>query len=240
MIAFNKDEDVPIWYTENPQPKESYDHINSNEGFTPMYWGDALIYVCGRRGCGKSTWINTYLNAYAIITCHKNEKGKKEGNKIYFISRLDEDPSIKLPENSERINVRDIGDHVLEEFDNSLVIFDDIHSAASSPSQIKQLESLILDLMQNSRHHNCSMIISSHMIAKGWSTRDILNEISCLVVFPQFSNPHQIRYALKEYVGMNKDQIEKIMSEEKSRWVSIQTTQPRFLLTEFSCSIYRI
>lgn len=225
-VALDDEDNHVVYYHHgkyNPEPFESV------KGFTPWHHGDKVCYICARRGAGKSTFCNIYMENYVEAT----------DGRVFFISRFEDDPSIKLPERSMRLSVGDLPQVPLEELTNSLLVFDDIHSSQYTRQESNYIQSFILDAIQNSRHFNISILITSHMISNYAKTRDILNEMSSLVVFPAYSNAYQIERALKTYVGLNKEQIDDIMSISDSRWVMIQTISPKFVLTQHKIYPYK-
>jgi energy-coupling factor transporter ATP-binding protein EcfA2 len=217
-VAFDTGDEQLVFYSKSYGNKQ----LDAVKEFNPWWFGDALVYVCGRRGSGKSTYCNQYIKSYTEAT----------DGKVFFVSRFEDDPSIDLPERSMRIPISSLGDFPISDLQDSLIVFDDIHNAGLSPAEQKYLQSYILDVMENSRHFNLSCLITSHMVTNYSKTRAILNECSALVVFPSYSNNYQIERALKLYFGLSKIQIAKIMAIENSRWVQVQTIQPKFILTQ--------
>lgn len=228
MFSKKNKSDYPIAYDDGDNklvyydPKRGEPHLTATGLFRPWYWGDACIYICGRRGSGKSTYCNEYIKSYVTAT----------DGKVFFVSRFQDDPSITLPERSMRLDILDLVNLELQDLSNSLIVFDDIHSSSYSRQEILFLQKFILDVIQNSRHFNLSCLITSHMISNYQKTRDILAELSALVIFPQHSTGYQIERALRVYLGLNKQQIKSIFSLENTRWVHIQVIGPKFILTQ--------
>jgi len=195
-------------------------HLNGkdapNNEFRPYHYGDRLVLVCGRRGSGKSWFTTMYIEGY----------NKTTDNKVFFISRLTEDESIKLPDRSLRISINDLCQAVanhqicLEDFSDSLMVFDDINSASINAKQQAVIQSFLTDVMENSRHMRVSVLITNHMFSNGMKTRALLNEVSDIVVFPKYNSVKQIRYGFETYIGMSKQMIDDIMRTE-DRWVMV-------------------
>jgi hypothetical protein len=217
-VAIEKKNNQLIYYKKN----ENHSRLETQTEYEPWFFGDALVYVCGRRGSGKSTYCNIYIKNYVEAT----------DGRVFLISRFEVDPSINLPERGMFIPIAQIENISMEDMKDSLIVFDDIHSAQLTPQQTKKLHSFILDVMENSRHFNLSSLITSHMITNYSKTRAILNECSAIVIFPAFSNNYQIERALKVYFGLTNEQISKIMNVKNSRWVQVQTVQPKFILSQ--------
>lgn len=218
---------VSIW-------KRGQSHVVAQGAFTPVYHGDTLIYVVGRRGCGKSTFCSDYISSYNKIT---------DGN-VFFISRFRSDPSIHLPLiGGKWIHLDDIvgflDAHVgkkdtgwMDCFHDSLVVIDDIASSQLTPKQSTLLHAFVCDMIENSRHLKCSMLITSHMVTSYSKTRQILNECSSLVFFPKFSTRHQVESCLMRYFGMTIKQVDELYQLKKTRWIMVDVVTPKLILTQ--------
>lgn len=234
-IAINKENNELIYINKNTCSDEK----RLNGKFEPFYpLNDQLIYIVGRRGCGKSTFCNTYIKNYVEAT----------DGRVFIISRFNSDPSINLPPRAMFVPLNELNDVNIEDFKNSLLVFDDIHNSSLTAAQTKKIHSFVLDVMENSRHHNVSALITSHMATNYSKTREILNESNAIVVYPEYSNPYQIERALKVYYGLSNDLIKYIMNTGSrwiyvnknqknimfagSRWVYINTTKPKYIMTE--------
>lgn len=224
----NADEQV-VYYKSSETPNHDVSNpLHSNRGFSPYHYGDKVIYVTGRRGAGKSCFADKYIDAYVKAT----------DNKVFLVSRFEDDPSLHLPERSLRLSIDDLRELELGDLKNSLVVFDDIHSASYSKQDVNYLQSFILDIIENSRHHNISTLITSHQVTNYQKTRAILHELSNFVLFPDYSNLHQNEYTLKNYFGLKKPMIENIMKVKNSRWVMVQSIKPKFVMTEHDLYTY--
>ena len=225
-IAFDTgDEQLVFYKKEGNGPNR----IKAKGSFEPWVWGDSLIFVAGKRGSGKSTFANLYIKSYTEAT----------DGKVFLISRFEKDPSIKLPERSLHIPIEDIKSVEIDDLSNSLVVFDDIANAQLTAQQIRQLYAFLHDVIQNSRHYNTKVLITSHQVCDYSRTREVLNECSAVVVYPQHANRYQIERALKIYFGMNKEQVDEIMNIEDSRWVYVNTVEPKFVMTQKEIWTYK-
>jgi hypothetical protein len=193
----------------------------------PWFTGDSVIYVSARRGAGKSTFCSKYMKVYSLVT----------NGRVFLISRLANDPSIKLQKNGMRIPIKNLDGITLEDLSDSLLVFDDIEDAKLSKNEKNRLYSFIIDAIENSRHFNISIMITSHMISNYAKTRPFLYESNAIVVFPKFSNASQISRALQTYYSFNKSQIEKVFNSE-SRWVMIYTVGCKVVISEHDIYCY--
>lgn len=204
------------------------DHLIASKQFEPWYFGDTISYVCARRGAGKSTYCQQYIDSYVKAT----------DGRVFLISRFENDPSLTLPERGLQLSIEDLVDLELSDLSNSLIVFDDVHSSSYSKQERLFLDNFIKDVILNSRHFQLSALITSHLISQYQKTREILNECSSLVVFPQYSNRYHIERALRVYFGLSKQQINQIMNLQSTRWVQIQTVSPKFVLTQHEIYTY--
>lgn len=222
-VAYDTGDNKLVYY-KKPSPNSPFvEQIFTALGeFEPWVWGDSLVYVVGKRGSGKSRFANKYINSYVEAT----------DGKVFIVSRFEEDPSITLPERGLHINIEDIGDMTIEDLSNSLVVFDDIKNSSYTREQVKQLNDFIHDVMENSRHYNINVLVTSHVACDYSRTVAILNESSAFVVFPQYANRYQINRALKYYFSLNTEQIERIMTTKNTRWVMVNVSNPTIVLTQ--------
>ena len=111
------------------------------------------IYVCGSAGSGKSYFVAQYVQEY-----HKTFKN----NMIYLVSENEEDPAFDKLDYVKRIIIEDLHENPLDwrEFENSLIIFDDIDSIKGKLG--KTIDELRDKLLKNSRKFKVSVISTSH------------------------------------------------------------------------------
>lgn len=236
-IAYDKKKDAIVFYNEVEDNDITLKASLKDGEFTPIHTKDFVEYVCARRGAGKSYYVNDLI---------KNmNKTIDEKLRFIFISRLSNDESIVLPKNALRLTPKEVippdyeeedeeeeGDNsCLADFKNSIMIFDDIFDSKLTDKMRKKLHAFIIDILENSRHFNIQVIMTSHMISNYRKTREMLNELSNIVVFPQFSNAHQIEWTLKEYFGIGKKLMKKLMTTN-SRWVNISSIKPKVIITQ--------
>jgi len=178
-------------------------------------------YVCGPSGSGKSTYISKYAKEYKKIFPKK---------KIYVFSRLENDETIDLLHPVRVIIDDDLVNDPINpsELEDSLVIFDDTDTI-SDKNQYEAIRKLKEDLLETGRHNNIYVVISSHLMTNYKETRKILNECHNITFFPKAGNTQQINYCLKNYMGLNKKQIEEFL-HLPSRWVTVYRHYPQYIL----------
>ena len=223
-IAIDKDDDQLIYYNNTTGTEK----VISKKGFEPFYYGDAVVYVSGRRGAGKSTFCNIYIHNYVKAT----------DGRVFLISRLKEDESIKLPERGMRIPINEISQITMDDLKDSLIVFDDINDANLNKYETAILNKFIIDVIENSRHYNLSVIITSHMMANFKQTRPFLYESSAVVIYPQWSNLAQIEKVMRSYYSMSTTQIKDIFNSP-SRWVYVNTITPKYIMTQHEIYTYK-
>lgn len=168
--------------------------------------GRDLIYITGAQESGKSHWVAQYIKSYKVM--HPEDE-------IILFTRLKCDNTFIKMDVEKHITRCVLNDsmledkYTLEELENSLVIVDDIED-----SKLKEVTEYIYDLAddiaKNGRHLNINMLYVTHQATDFKRTRDMLNEVRCVVVFPNKNMPYQIIRLLKTYMGMQKKEINKI------------------------------
>ncbi len=227
-VAYDKDCNEYIYF----HNEKGNEIINGN--FEPIFpSGDNVIYITARRNAGKSTMVNYFIKDYL-----KNNKK----NNVYLISKLINDDSIQDLKRLIRIPMNDLLEEIntigLDYFRDSIVCFDDISdSKISNDLQIK-FNKFIVEMIENSRHYNINIILTSHIACDNYKTRNILNEMNSLVIFPKYSNFASNERLLKNYIGFSKNQIEDIKNIKNSRWVFLRTIGIKYILTEKQIKLY--
>lgn len=178
-------------------------------------------FVAGPSGAGKTTYASNYLIEY---------KKMFPKNKIFVFSRLESDPLIdKLNPSRIKLDKDLVKDPIQpEELKNSIVLFDDTSTIPNKEINTA-IQKLLEDVLEVGRHYNIYVIMTSHLLNCYKNTRTIMNECHTITIFPRASGSHQIRYCLKNYFGLDKNEINKIF-KLRSRWVTISKTFPRYVL----------
>jgi hypothetical protein len=183
-----------------------------------------VYYVTGMSGSGKSYFASELISSYSKLFPQ---------NPIYLFSNKPDDPVLDKHEKLLRIKLDDalleqpIG---IEELKNSLVIYDDVEAIPSKKLE-KELNRIRDLILQVGRSGKTSYIYISHQSNNYSTTRTILNEMTSITIFPQYTSKYSLKYLLERYFGLDKDQIKKINSIP-SRWVTIFKTGPMSVLHE--------
>lgn len=191
----------------------------------PRFNKTERVYIAGQTECGKSYWCKMYLNQ--MVKVHPDKK-------IFLFSDVEEDPEIDEIKNLIRFKLDDdLAKKTsidLSNFDNSICLFDDIDSIQNK-LVYKFVQNLRDCILRRGRHNAISTLITSHLLSNYGDTRIILNECNSIVLFCRSGSSYQIKYLLNKYIGLDKEQINKIMNLP-SRWVKIQKNAPMYITYE--------
>lgn len=184
----------------------------------------SVLYITGASGSGKSYYTREYIKQYRI-TFPKNG--------IYLFSSLNEDSTLDKITYIKRVNLDDgflSTPFTIEDFKNSLIIYDDIDVISYKPMKRKLYE--IMDMiLQTGRHSRTSFIFTSHQANKGNDTKMILNECHSITIFPNNMGKRTSQYLLEGMFGFDRDDIKKIRKiGTKSRFVSVLKTFPIIII----------
>ena len=186
------------------------------------------IYVTGPSGSGKSCWIAQFIAEYNDVYPDRD---------VVVFSAKNEDPAldqfdvIRIPLNEGLVNEP----VELEELKNSLVIFDDIDQL--SPKDLQEAVWKLRDkILEVGRSLGISICTVAHQITNYKASRVCLNEADYVVFFPKSGSSHQIKYFLKNYAGMDKEQISKVM-KLKSRSAILKKTYPMAMVYSNGCYV---
>jgi energy-coupling factor transporter ATP-binding protein EcfA2 len=180
------------------------------------------LYIAGPSGCGKSTFISMFLKEYVKMYPNK---------KIYLFSRKSQDPALDTIPKIKRIKLdeslyKDPID-IEKDFKNCCLIFDDTDSIMD-----KKINDAVMrlkdDALQVGRSLKIDVIITSHNVTNYKQSRIILQESQNVVLFIRCVN-RQTRYYLENYLGLKKEQIDKML-RLPSRWVVIKQTAPQTVI----------
>lgn len=197
---------------------------------------NSRIAIFGKSGSGKSHFVGRLLDMM---------KSKHHGNQdreICIISGVDEDEALDKPRGKkgektppERIDMYDpqFVDMEPEDFRECIVVFDDVENLTN-----KSINKIVLNLrnamLEKGRHHNIDILSISHNAIGGNLTRFVHSEATGFVVFPRYSQVHQLSTYLAKYAGLSKQAIQKILDigENKSRWIYVSNLAPMFVIYE--------
>lgn len=183
-----------------------------------------VLFVTGPPKCGKTYWVNEYVKMFKHI--YKLP--------VFRISRVRHDETLKnntddylnIPVDNEMIE----NPLKLEDFEDSLVIFDDIESS-EFPKATKMAYNLLDDMCKNGRHHRIAVIFCNQECRMGTKTKPILSTVTSLVIFPLNCSLYQTEKLLKDHVGMSKPQIKQALNLN-TRWEVISKASPQYIMHE--------
>lgn len=177
------------------------------------------IYLTGVSGSGKSKWIADYLDNY---------KDKHPDNDILYFSSLERDECFDSlnPTCIKKSKLLEDPIEDIKEIGNSVCIFDDTNAIRDN-SYNRLVNGLRDSILETGRHHDITILCTSHIATDGAKTKYPIRESHSMVVFPLGNM--QIDRLLSTYAGMNKKAIEKI-KKLGSRWVMINKHAPTMIL----------
>lgn len=185
--------------------------------------GRECVYIAGPSGSGKSTWIGNYADEFRKIFPNKP---------IYLFSKVDEDEALdKLNPIRIKLDMELVSEPVeTTELQESLVIFDDTDTI-SDKNILTAVNTLKDAILETGRHTNIYCCIVSHLITNYKESRKVLNECHSIVIFPSSGSSNQIKYCMKNYVGMDMKDIQKLL-KLGSRWVQVHKHYPQCVVYE--------
>ena len=213
----------------NPSIRKSDDIVESDKELEllPSSKGRDVIYLFACSGAGKTHFCRNF--------CYQYNKHLSK-NKIILFSDSGDKQDYTGVKHLKVIPIHDMEPEELKElppttFKDCLCLYDDIDSIIN-----KKLRDAVYALMARSlttgRHHNTSMLITSHVGASGALTKTILNESQKLILFPNSSS--QNYYIATRYGGLTKEQADDFLNREiDSRWVCLNRHMPRYVLTQY-------
>jgi hypothetical protein len=180
------------------------------------------IYISGPSGAGKSRIVGMLIGEFKKLLKDMH---------VYVISDVKHDNSIdkygvvRVP-----INLKVLDSCVPTKLNDSLIVFDDTDTVIdkNTASVIEGIRDWILE---QGRHYNERIIVTSHLLIDREHTKRILNEATSIYFFPKAGGTKQIKKLLTDYIGLDKDQIKKIL-KLPSRWVCVYKTYPMFVIYE--------
>lgn len=189
----------------------------------------SVHYIAGPSGSGKSTYAANLVKVFKKIY---------PKNDFFIFSRSDvkNDPSFKklkymqIPIDEDIIeNPIDITKEITA---GSIILFDDCNTIQNDKHK-KEVDKLMADIMEIGRKLNIWIIITNHLVIPNEKkiARTIMNEMQHLTVFPKSGSSQQIRYCLKQYYGLNNNQIDQILNYP-SRWITISKNYPMCIMHE--------
>jgi len=221
---------------ESGDKHKNYLELNLNSKkcfFFPNVGGRQVIFVAGRSGSGKSTFIRNYAVAYQDYY----------DRPCYIFSSKDSDPSLDkfygqsygMLEGKLKLFQIDItednieeftSEKILGEFTKSLVIFDDV--LMSDRKMEKQVDRLLTLMMKLGRQAEISVIVSRHEL-QDTRNKQVKEEAHMVICFPAHSfKKHIINFCTQ--IGVSVEGTKKILASQ-DRWVGIKTQAPLFAIS---------
>jgi hypothetical protein len=121
------------------------------------------------------------------------------------------------------------------EFENSLVIFDDVDCIVNKKTKEK-IYSLLNKMLRIGRHFSLSVAYLGHELYHSNELKAILNESMTVTFFPKYLNFKKLKYLLEQYFGLSKEQIAKIRGI-RDRSVTYIKGSDKLILSDKQCFI---
>jgi len=219
--------------------KDYFDEIKLTSGYFKPYPDDSkstsreCLYVAGPSGSGKSTYCSNYLKAFRNLNPDRD---------VIVFSQVDDDEVYK----NKKLKAKkiEISNDLLEDpidintdfAEGPCIIFDDTNTIRE-----KKLREEIMNvrdtLLETGRHLGCTTICTNHQLMDYARTRTLLNEAHLVTFFPA-SGAYHIKRFLKEYCGLDKKTIQRVM-KLRSRWVTVSKNYPPMCFCETEAFMLR-
>ena len=217
-----------LYITDNDtEDKEASIEVKVKDGrLIPLPNKDVVekIYISAPSGAGKSYWSGQWIKEY---------KKMFKDSDIFLFSSIAHDIALDKYDPVRITLDEDLIQDPIQpsEIEDSLTVFDDIDTLRNA--RLKASITGLRDwLLEQGRHFNIRMLITSHLLSNYKSTRQVLNEATAVVVFPKSgSGTYHIKNFLKTYCGFDKDQKKKFINLP-SRWVAIYRSYPMYVIYE--------
>lgn len=195
----------------------------TNGSFIP-YPSDREYYISGPSGSGKSYLASQIISQYIKLN---------KGNPFYIFSRVRDDRALdRLKPQRLKIDESLYEDPIdIEDFRDSVVLFDDIQTITNKKiaTAVANIRDSILEV---GRHFDTMIVSTTHNLTDNKNTKLLLLEASNVIIFPKYGDTFHIKRFLKEYVGLNKEKIDRILNTKDSRWVLVHKKAPQYVMTQ--------
>lgn len=183
-----------------------------------------VLYITGQAGSGKSYYCMMYIKEYQKLF---------PNNKVYIFSSLKSDDTIDQVKNLQRVKLDEKfynTPFTTESFRDCLIVFDD-HETIKNPLLREKIKNILDLILENGRHENTFVIVTSHVATNRERTKLILAEAHSITLFLATIGENTLDYVLRGYFGLSKEQIEKIVGLG-SRWITVIKSYPMIVLYE--------
>ena len=182
-----------------------------------------VYYIAGASGSGKSYFVKGLIEKYRKLY---------PAREVYLCSQLEEDETLdSMRPKIKRISPASFLESppVLDEFKDCMMCFDDFDSLPKA--ELQAVWNCINLIAIQGRHTHTSLAVISHYLSNYKSTKLILNECTQLVVYPQATSNHELRYLLKKKMGLEEEEI-RGLKKKGSRWICFSCMYPQYMITE--------
>ena len=230
-----KEELVPMVNTNNVEIE--YDQYGREIG--QNYVARNMAFVVGMSGSGKSTYCVQLAKSY-------RDEFPKGNIYVFSVSNPKEDPAYRSLYTKRDGSVdKKFKAFVLDESlidspilmedlePGSFVIFDDASTVYDDKVK-KVLIKLQMRIMECGRKRGLHICVLNHNPTMNERAlgRTVLNECNSFTFFPKGGSFGQLEYALKNHMGLTKQQIDYIRQLPNTRWVTIFRNYPMVVMTQ--------
>lgn len=218
-------------YESSSSDEDEFDAIESKFKLEPLLDMENrdIAYIAGPSGSGKTS--------FAVMLVKKFLKVHPEKT-FYLFSRTDyktDQAFTGMKVNQIMIDESLLSDPIditTELTGGSIILFDDCNTIQNDKIK-KNVDKLLSDILEVGRKLEIWVVITNHLVIPNEKkiARTILNELHSITVFPKSGSAHQIGYALKQYFGLDRSQIQGIL-QLPSRWVTIHKNFPMYVIYE--------
>lgn len=187
------------------------------------------VNIAASSGSGKSTFVAKSVRGLQY------EAGEDTPLKVYAMGTVKNDKSyVSLDATMWDVydNFHEIMGLESPDFENCIVIFDDIPRKGEAAKKLKTLRS---ELMMTGRKKNVHVFHVCHRTLGGSETKEVLDDLTHMVWFPHSGQQEQIVNYLKKYY-LPRDFIDGwsylIQNPEFGRFVVYKPTCPRVIMNE--------
>lgn len=207
--------------------------------FDPAEKQRTVIYLAAPPGAGKTFWLRDYIRQFNKSMTRKPTRDLPHGFKpiVWLVSSKEVcdtlDPLVDEGIDLRRLDVDNIIDspisikEELSQLDEdtgdvgpTLCIFDDIDTGFANKKIQQAVVRLQDQVVMNGRSLGLFVAITAHVATQYRDTRNLLSNITHLVIFARHAPPNSYEYILRKYVNLPQKIITKI-TKIGVRWVMI-------------------